>query len=369
VVFIDQEEWVMEDLWFNKNAAFTKWVTASGHLRDKFVLIDVGVQGDANVRWDLLGDNLVVHGFDPIEEVVTELNRVNRGRRNRHYHHFAIGDADRTVTFYFNAANPTASSMYLQGPSRFDHSTTEQARTVAMRTLDTLLAEGTISQPDFLKVDVEGFEKSVFAGTQKLLSMGTLLGIESETNFGVSPTYPKSHFATLSDILVEHCFTVFDIGFNRVPRSSFMQSLARHAVTIPPDAELGKPATLNVLFCRELIDEHDSPHHYINKPTPVTIDQITKMMIIYELYGLNDIAVDAAVRFRDILGPRLDVEKAIALLSNANCRSVDCVPVAGATAGATDGRIAKLEERVRAMENSTSWRVTAPLRKLRGYLR
>ena len=68
------------DLGFNRKAEFTKWVVSAGLLTEPFVLIDVGVQGGENIRWRPLGDHLAVHGFDPIEEVVQNLDRENRGR-------------------------------------------------------------------------------------------------------------------------------------------------------------------------------------------------------------------------------------------------------------------------------------------------
>ncbi len=40
------------------------------------------------------------------------------------------------------------------------------------------------------------------------------------------------------------------------------------------------------------------------------------MMIIMELYGLSDIALDTAERFSDLLAPRMDVEKAFDLLAD-----------------------------------------------------
>ncbi len=329
----------MEDLWFNQNAVFTKWVTTKDRLREPFVVIDVGVQGDANVRWNLLGEHLIVHGFDPIEETITKLKRLNAGRANRHYYNFAIGEADQEAAFYFNPINPTASSMYSQGTTRFNQESSEQARSVTMRKLDTLFAKQVIPRADFLKVDVEGFEKSVFLGARNLLSAG-LLGVETETNFGISPTYPMSHFSAISEILIQHCFMAFDLGFNRIPRASFTQALQRRGIDVPLGIEFGKPATLNVLFCRDLIDECDSPHNYINAPKSVTVDQIIKMMIIYELHGLNDIALDTAVRFTDVLGARFDVDEAVELLANAECRPTP-------------------------IENSTSWRITAALRAIK----
>src|SRR5262249_47828217 len=61
------------DLYANEDAKFTKWVTASGFLHESFVLVDVGVQGGEHRHWHLLGDHLVVHGFDALEEAVAQL--------------------------------------------------------------------------------------------------------------------------------------------------------------------------------------------------------------------------------------------------------------------------------------------------------
>jgi len=214
------------DLGFNRKAEFTKWVVSAGLLTEPFVLIDVGVQGGENIRWRPLGDHLAVHGFDPIEEVVQTLVEENRGRCSRHYHCMALGDADGERAFYFNSANPTASSMYRQGSGRFDVETVEQVRMVPMRRLDSLLAEGVIPKADFVKIDVEGFEKDVMLGARDLLRAG-VLGLQTETNFAVSPSYPRGHFATLAELALENHLLVFDVAFNRIPRASYQRALVR----------------------------------------------------------------------------------------------------------------------------------------------
>ena len=369
------------DLHFNMTAAFTKWVVASGALHEPFVVVDIGVQGGENVRWHLLGDHLVVHGFDAIEEVVETLKQENRGKPNRHYHWVAAGSADEEREFYFNAADPCSSSFYPHGVDRFETERREQPRKVQVRRLDTLLKQGIVANPDFLKTDVEGFEKEVFLGAPELLR--SVLGIETETNFGVSPTYPKSHFGTLQEILLGHHLLVFDLNFNRVARASFQRALMRkglHAVTDQKSA--GKPATLNVLFCRDLIDEIDQPGNYIGPCEPFNVDQLIKMMIVYELHGLNDIALDSADRFKDRLSGRLDVDKAIDLLADPYCMTPGGAPAATAgddTSGALQAANAALKQRIRELEasssvlerhihdleSSTSWQATAPLRALR----
>jgi hypothetical protein len=49
---------------------------------------------------------------------------------------------------------------------------------------------------------------------------------------------------------------------------------------------------------------------------PLSLDQLIKLMIEYELHGLNDIAVDTLERFADRLKGRLDTEHAIRLLAD-----------------------------------------------------
>jgi FkbM family methyltransferase len=308
------------DLQFNSAAPFTRWVVDTGLLLEPFVVVDIGVQGGENIRWHLLGEHLIVHGFDAIEEVIERLQQQNRGNPNRHYHWLAAGSAEEERTFYFNAADPCSSSFYSQGSDRFELSEQrrEQARKVKVRRLDTLLAEGVVPRADFLKCDVEGFEKEVFHGARELL--GSVLGVETETNFGVSPVYPKTHLGTVQELLLEAHLLIFDLNFDRVPRASFVRQVARQRYgNVATTRGVGKPATVNVLFCRDLIDEADHQENYTSPCAPVGIDQLIKMMIIYELHGLSDVALDTAQRFADKLAGRLDVERAVHLLAYPFC--------------------------------------------------
>jgi FkbM family methyltransferase len=343
------------NLFTNANAEFTNWVVRAGLLREPFVLVDVGVQGGESPSWHRLGDYLIVHGFDAIEEAIDQLRNRAGHAPNRHYHRIAAGNADEEREFHFNPANPTASSMYAQGTSRFELPAGEQTRSVPVRRLDTLFAEGLIPQADFLKIDVEGFEKDVLLGANDLLA--NALAVETETNFGISNAYPKSHFGTLAEILLKHHLLVFDLAFNRIPRASFRRALESKGIkTDPQYGGFGKPAMVNVLFCRDLIDETDAPSNYHTPCKPFTLDQLIKMMIIYELHGLNDIAVDTAERFAELLGSRFDVARAIRLFANPDCRP-----------GGTGHE--ELRKHIYDIEHSTSWRVTAPLRAATEMLR
>jgi FkbM family methyltransferase len=339
------------ELGFNRKAEFTKWVVSEGLLTEPFVLIDVGVQGGENIRWRPLGDHLVVHGFDPIEEVVQNLIEENRGRANRHYHRMAIGNIDGEQAFYFNSANPTASSMYQQTTGRFEVETVEQVRTVPIRRLDSLLAEGIIPKADFVKVDVEGFEKDVLLGARELLHAG-VLGLQTETNFGVSPSYPKGHFATVAELALENNLLVFDVAFDRIPRASFQRALFKKGLEpISAHDAVGRPATVDVLFGRDLIDEVDHQDNYQSPCRPFSINQLIKSIIILEVHALNDVALDTVERFAELLGAQLDLDRAVRLLADPDC-----------SANEYRRQMQQMRAQIRAFETSTSWRITAPLR-------
>lgn len=335
------------DICFNTESQFTRWVVRNGYLEEPFVVIDVGVRGGESVRWHLLGDRLVVHGFDAVKEAIDELKIRNTNNPNRHYHWIAAGKEDGEQQFLFNVENPLSSSFQEQGESRYvsyDQYSYE-SRTVQVRKLDSLLDQGAIPKADFLKVDVEGFETYVLMGAQKLLRSG-VLGLESEASFNVSPIYKNSHFVAIQELVISHHLVVFDLNFNRLPRAAFQRALRQKGLPqIKDESSVGKPNTLNVLFCRDLIGEAESPHHYGVPPRQVTTDQLIKAMIIYESHGLNDIAVDTAVHFREQLRQRFDVDNAIRLLADPDCR----LPA----------------NPLRALERSFSWRITAPLRAVR----
>ena len=161
-----------------------------------------------------------------------------------------------------------------------------------MRRLDTLLGQGVIPKADFIKVDVEGFEKDVFEGAAELLAAG-FLGVESETNFSTSETYPNTHFGLIQDVMLQHGMFVFDINFNRVPRAACQEARSRQKSAAATSSDgTGKPATFNVLFCRDMTAERDGSLYYPKLPPKPSVDQILKTMSIYELHGLNDIAVE-----------------------------------------------------------------------------
>src|SRR5215216_1429790 len=98
------------DLYHHDRPPFTRWVIENGLLHEPFVVIDVGVQAGEHPRWDLLGDQVRVYGFDAIHEAIDRLTEKGP-RPNRVYRALALGNEDGERTLYV-PANTFASTFW-----------------------------------------------------------------------------------------------------------------------------------------------------------------------------------------------------------------------------------------------------------------
>jgi FkbM family methyltransferase len=301
------------DLYHHSNPPFTKWVVARGFLSEPFVVIDIGVQGGEHPRWQFLGPYVQIHGFDPIAEVIDELCAKNSHRR--HYYNMALGNEDGERPF-FVCANRFNSSFYTADA-------TAEERLVPIRRLDSLYREGIIPRADYIKLDCEGFEPEILRGAREYLGLCDIFCATAETNFNVSPIFPHTHFHAINEIMAAHRLLVYDINAVRAPTASYLAALA--ARQRPPENpqsggilfSIGRPGTYDFLFCRNFAVERRNPEDFESnslQSRPPSADTLIKAMMNFELHGLMDCAVDLAVTFRDMLAPRLDVDRAIDLL-------------------------------------------------------
>jgi len=303
------------DLYHHTNPLFTKWVVAEGLLNTRFVVVDVGVQGGEHPRWQFLDPYVEIHGFDALAEVIDGLQQAATGPRLRRYHNIALGDEDGERRFFVSANR--------FGSSFFSSDREAEERIVPIRRLDTLYSEGLLPVADYIKLDCEGFEPEILKGARQYLAASDLICLTAETNFDVSPVYPQTHFQAINDILCNYRLVVFDENHIRTPAAEYAAALAKRPRSeadpehdLPP-LVVGRPGTFDIVFCPDLAADRRAPHRFgTSLPLAVmpSIDKVIKAMINFELHGLMDCAVELAATFRDVLAPRLDVDRAIELL-------------------------------------------------------
>jgi FkbM family methyltransferase len=310
------------DLYHHSSPPFTSWVLDNGLLHEKFVVIDIGCQGGEHPRWALLRDMIEFHGFDPIYEAIDTLRREERPGRT--YHEFALGAVDGEQEF-FVSNNTFSSSFFGLGTEEVNGypSIARGARIVSIHRLDTLFEAGDLPLADYIKLDCEGFEPYILSGGREYLRSSGPLCVTSETGFSISPTYPRTHFQAVNEILIEHRLLVFDVNIVRAARAAYATARAARPLPDPdpmreiPHLDVGAPGTLDVVFCRDFVAESVMPERYsfaqVPKAEP-SADQLIKAMINFELHGLMDCAYDLVVHFRERLEERLDVDKAAELL-------------------------------------------------------
>jgi FkbM family methyltransferase len=306
------------DLYHNPTPSFTQWVTEHGLLHEPFVVVDIGVQGGPHPRWNYLGRYAHIYGFDPIGEVVDELEKAKKP--NQFYQAIALGDEDgerqftvRSNTYESSFFNSKAVSG--SGPNGIALGN----RLVKVCRLDTLFAAGEIPAADYIKIDCEGFEPPVIRGAREYLARSNVLCVTTETNLGVSPIYSRTPFVEICEMLSEHRLLVFDLNAVRSPRSSYVA--ARKLRPWPesdimrdsPLLDVGQLRTFDFLFCRDFVAESNSPQFatFPGSSFAPTVDKLIKSMINFELHGLMDCAVDLAQHYAMMLAERIDVEEAI----------------------------------------------------------
>jgi len=314
------------DLYHHDQPPFTRWVIENGLLHEPFVVIDVGVQGGEHPRWELLGDLVRVYGFDAISEAIDRINKVKAGRPHRVYRAMALGNEDGEREFLV-PANTFSASFYAdwRGSTAARHGDGAQGRRmVEIRRLDSLFAAGEIPAADYIKIDCEGFDPEVLRGARTYLARSNILCVTVETGFDVSLIYPRTAFAEINDIVVQHRLLVFDLNYVRYPRPAYVAARAKHPwppadpMHDAPYLDVGQPGTFDFVFCRDFVAEDVCPKKFprlAGSVTSPTVDKLIKSMINFELHGLMDCAVDLGHHFHSLLEERLDADEAIALLT------------------------------------------------------
>lgn len=135
-------------------------------LPDDFVFFDVG----ANTGWytilaSTVSNSSIVHSFEPVMEHLTCLREtilLNRIEKRVTVHDIALSDNNGESVILLAGSGSSLEQKFL--------TTHNGKRIIKTKTLDTIVQEGKIPMPTFIKIDVEGHEYKVLQGAHTILA-------------------------------------------------------------------------------------------------------------------------------------------------------------------------------------------------------
>ena len=148
----------------------------------------------------LVGPEGKVYAFEPNKDLLPTLQHTVSWLRNTSLLNFALSDRSDTADFFVPFDKSMGSLADWSEPRGGQAS---RVSTCELRRIDDLIASGVLAQPDFMKVDTEGAELSVFQGGRRTLDRPDAPIIFFESNvytargFGLDISASRDYLAQL----------------------------------------------------------------------------------------------------------------------------------------------------------------------------
>lgn len=189
---------------------------------------------------ELVGPGGAVHGFEANPARLPALELTARAARNVIVHPFGLSDHDQRATLYVPDDQTMAS---------LRNWTDERAHGLARRTpcelkaLDPLIARGEVPMPQFIKCDIEGGERDMFAGAARTLNQAQAPILLYEANLKSASAF-GCDISTATEFLKQlpapgYSIAYVQPGGRLVPIDRFDPAHDHYNVVAVPRARLG----------------------------------------------------------------------------------------------------------------------------------
>ena len=184
-------------------------------LRKQPVIFDVGAnKGQSIERFLKIFPDSTIHAFEPIKEEFLEIKKKYSNNQNVYINNLALGEKDENKALNVMIRSGTSSFYDLNEDTEWLKTRSEQYKTstkdfktntenVKVITLDSYCEKKKIEFIDLLKIDVQGYEDKVLAGSKKNLEKDSINAIETEIMF--DDVYKKNlNFSDIESFILPH---------------------------------------------------------------------------------------------------------------------------------------------------------------------
>ena len=183
------------------------------------VIFDVGANmGQSSEIYRVLFDNCVIHAFEPQRDMFDHMQRRLGGLDRVILNHAALGETVGTAVLNRTTHIESSSLLALNPESWWGRALDIRpsgSEIVAVETIDHYCSERNVSEIDFLKLDVQGFEPECLRGAATMLREHRIQVIQAELIY--HGLYERTtRFADLESLLDPHGFRLFTIYDVRV---------------------------------------------------------------------------------------------------------------------------------------------------------
>jgi len=181
-----------------------------------FNLIDIGAMSGLSSEWNSIANDITVTAFEPDPREFVKL----KSSKTRKYFNYALNDVSSEIKYYI-ARSTGKSSLFLpdtqelskyNDTGRFDIVGEEIIPSSRVKTLDLLMDEGLINDPDFLKIDTQGSELKIMKGGSHRF-MKHIFGAKVEVEF-ISMYKGQPLFRDVDAFMAEEGFRLIDLKRN-----------------------------------------------------------------------------------------------------------------------------------------------------------
>jgi FkbM family methyltransferase len=358
-------------------------------------LIDVGCAYGIDHPFQDFGEKLIAYGFEPNIEECQRLTKTNRNP-GIHYvpafvkldpsHPFAIAKAGKphwsnnpwshlAVAHSLESIRPSQMSGQEKAALNL-WSTTKLADQINDIYLDKFLPEQGINSIDVCKIDVDGADFEILHSLEGFLAEKKMLALVVEINYFGSANETDHTFHNVDRYMRRHGFDLYGLTVNKYSAKSLP---APYYFSGPGENVMGRPYQGDALY---VLDVFSAP-----AATQLTTEQLLKLVAIFalfnlpdwaaellQLYGVRHLELGKINEFLELLACQIQEGRTVRLnYSNyiAAFEKHDSYfysPLSESKRNAFDGsvmeEVARLRAEVISFKNSTSWRITAPLRFL-----